>query len=470
MKRHRNAKIIATLGPASADEATIRALAEAGADLFRVNFSHGSYAEHEERIDIIRRVDAELDWSFGVLMDLQGPKLRVGSFADGQALLEAGARFRLDLDPTPGDTRRVQLPHLEIFAAVEPGAEILINDGRLHLRVVEKGSEWVETEVAVGGEISDRKGVNVPGVVLPLSPLTDKDRGDLEFGLGMGVDWVALSFVQRPEDLQELRELVGDRAAVIAKLEKPSAIAKLEAVMEASDAVMVARGDLGVEMPPQELPHLQKRISQLGRRMGKPVIIATHMLDSMVASPVPTRAEASDVANAVYDGVDAVMLSAESAAGQYPLEAVRMMDQIIQRVEKDPHYRKSLDAYHPDPEGTSADAVCCALRRMTHIVGAVVIETYTHSGFTTLRAARERPDAPIVALTPNRKTARRLALVWGAQPLVVEDVDSVPAMVATARRVALERGFAKAGEPTVIAAGIPFGETGSTNLVHIAYA
>ncbi len=468
MKRQRNAKIIATLGPASADEAVIRALARAGADVFRVNFSHGAYAEHEARIDIIRRLEAELDRPIGVLMDLQGPKLRVGQFAEGGVMLERGAPFRLDLEPTPGDVSRVQLPHPEIFAVVDSGAEVLINDGRIHLRVVEYGEEWIETEVVVGGEVSDRKGVNVPGTVLPLSALTDKDRGDLEFGLGLGVDWVALSFVQRAEDVQEMRDLVAGRAGVLSKLEKPSAIARLDAVMEASDAVMVARGDLGVEMPPQELPQLQKRISQLGRRMGKPVIIATHMLDSMVASPVPTRAEASDVANAVYDGVDAVMLSAESAAGKYPVEAVRMMDQIIQRVEKDPHYRKSLDAYHPDPEGTSADAVCCALRRMTHIVGAVVIETYTDSGFTALRAARERPDAPILALTPNRKTARRLALVWGAQPVVVEDVDSVPNMVATARRVALERGFALAGEATVIAAGIPFGEAGATNLVHIA--
>jgi pyruvate kinase len=468
MKRQRNAKIIATLGPASADEQTIRALAAAGADVFRVNFSHGSHAEHEHRVAIIRRIETELGRPIGIMMDLQGPKLRVGRFAAGPVLLEHGQSFRLDLEDLDGDASRVCLPHPEIFAAVDVGADLLVNDGRIQLRITRKGDGWLDTEVVVGGEISDRKGVNVPGVVLPLSPLTEKDREDLMFGLSLEVDWVALSFVQRAEDVEELRTLVGGRAAVLAKLEKPAAIDSLDAVVQASDAVMVARGDLGVELPPQELPRLQKRISQLGRRLGKPVVIATHMLDSMVSAPVPTRAEASDVANAVYDGVDAVMLSAESAAGQYPVQAVRMMDQIIQKVEKDPHYRKTLDAHHPDPDGTDADAVCCALRRMTHVVGAVVNITYTSSGSTALRAARERPDAPILALTPNRQTARRLALSWGAQPVVVETVESVQQMVETARREALARGFAVAGDAMVIAAGLPFGAAGTTNTVHIA--
>ncbi len=470
MKRQRHAKIIATLGPASADETTIRSLAKAGADVFRVNFSHGSHSEHAERVAAIRRVEDHINRPIGIMMDLQGPKLRVGRFGASPVMLAPGQQFRLDLSEQPGDQRRVGLPHPEIFAAVTTGSDLLVNDGRIHLRVQEQGSDWLETQVIVGGEISDRKGVNVPGVILPLSALTDKDRADLEFGLGLEVDWAAVSFVQRPEDLEEVRELAAGRALILAKLEKPAAIERLDAVVAASDAVMVARGDLGVEMPPQDLPHIQKRISHMCRRLGKPVVIATHMLDSMVSSPVPTRAEASDVANAVYDGVDAVMLSAESAAGQYPVEAVRMMDQIIQRVEQDPHYRKALEAHHPDPESTSADAVCCALGRMTGILSAPLNVTYTESGFTALRAARERPEAAILALTPSRQTARRLAIAWGLQSVVVERVDSVDEMVDTARRVAVERHFLKPGQPMVIAAGIPFGESGGTNLVHIAQA
>ncbi len=470
MKRQRHAKIIATLGPASAEETTIRSLAKAGADVFRVNFSHGSHSEHAERVAAIRRVEDHINRPIGIMMDLQGPKLRVGRFGASPVMLAPGQQFRLDLSEQPGDQRRVGLPHPEIFAAVTTGSDLLVNDGRIHLRVQEQGSDWLETQVIVGGEISDRKGVNVPGVILPLSALTDKDRADLEFGLGLEVDWAAVSFVQRPEDLEEVRELAAGRALILAKLEKPAAIERLDAVVAASDAVMVARGDLGVEMPPQDLPHIQKRISHMCRRLGKPVVIATHMLDSMVSSPVPTRAEASDVANAVYDGVDAVMLSAESAAGQYPVEAVRMMDQIIQRVEQDPHYRKALEAHHPDPESTSADAVCCALGRMTGILSAPLNVTYTESGFTALRAARERPEAAILALTPSRQTARRLAIAWGLQSVVVERVDSVDEMVDTARRVAVERHFLKSGQPMVIAAGIPFGESGGTNLVHIAQA
>ncbi len=470
MKRQRHAKIIATLGPASAEETTIRSLAKAGADVFRVNFSHGSHSEHAERVAAIRRVEDHINRPIGIMMDLQGPKLRVGRFGASPVMLAPGQQFRLDLSEQPGDQRRVGLPHPEIFAAVTTGSDLLVNDGRIHLRVQEQGSDWLETQVIVGGEISDRKGVNVPGVILPLSALTDKDRADLEFGLGLEVDWAAVSFVQRPEDLEEVRELAAGRALILAKLEKPAAIERLDAVVAASDAVMVARGDLGVEMPPQDLPHIQKRISHMCRRLGKPVVIATHMLDSMVSSPVPTRAEASDVANAVYDGVDAVMLSAESAAGQYPVEAVRMMDQIIQRVEQDPHYRKALEAHHPDPESTSADAVCCALGRMTGILSAPLNVTYTESGFTALRAARERPEAAILALTPSRQTARRLAIAWGLQSVVVERVDSVDEMVDTARRVAVERHFLKPGQPMVIAAGIPFGESGGTNLVHIAQA
>ncbi len=470
MRRHRHAKIVATLGPSSSDVRTIRALVKAGADVFRLNFSHGNHEDHRLRLNIIREVEAELGRPVGVMMDLQGPKLRVGRFAEGPVYLKPGDHFRLDLDDTPGDRQRVRLPHPEIFAALKPGDHLLINDGRVRLKIVDCDPRHADTEVVVGGEVSDNKGVNVPDTQLALSALTDKDREDLAYGLELGVDWVALSFVQKPEDVEELRGLIGGRAAIIVKLEKPGAVDRLEAIVEATDAVMVARGDLGVELPPEEIPYLQKRIVNLCREAGKPVVVATHMLDSMVAAPVPTRAEVSDVANAIYDGADAVMLSAESAAGQYPVEAVTMMDRIIARIESDPHYRKVIDAEKPAAEPDSADAVCCALRRMSAILGAAVTITYTDSGYTCLRAARERPETPILALTPSVATARRLALCWGAHSVPVAQVTSVDEMVETARAAALGEGFCQAGQGLVIAAGMPFGQAGTTNLVRIAWA
>jgi pyruvate kinase len=470
MRRHRNAKIVATLGPASSDAETIRALVVAGADVFRLNFSHGNHDDHRQRLDMIRAIEADLGRPIGVMMDLQGPKLRVGRFADGPVDLKPGDRFRLDLDDAPGDRQRVRLPHPEIFAALKPGDHLLINDGRVRLMVVDCDERHADTEVVVGGEVSDNKGVNVPDTQLALSALTDKDREDLVYGLELGVDWVALSFVQKAEDVEELRGLVGERAAIIVKLEKPGAIDQLEAIVEATDAVMVARGDLGVELPPEEIPHLQKRIISACRRAGKPVVVATHMLDSMVDAPVPTRAEVSDVANAVYDGADAVMLSAESAAGRYPVPAVDMMDRILRRVEHDPHYRRVIDAGQPEPRATSADAVCCALRRMGSILSAAVTVTYTSSGYSCLRTARERPEMPILGLTPNAATARRLALVWGTHPVLVETVDAVEDMVETARRVAVDQGFATPGQALVVAAGMPFGQSGTTNLVRVAWA
>jgi len=351
MRRPGNTKIVATLGPTSDTPELIRALAEAGADVFRLNFSHGAHEDHRRRFAAVRAVEKQVNRPIGILMDLQGPKLRVGKFASGPIQLQAGGAFRLDLDPQPGDTRRVQLPHPEIFAAIHAGTELLLNDGRMRLQVQDCGADFAETQVLVGGELSDHKGVNVPGVRLPLSPLTAKDRQDLAYGLELGVDWVALSFVQHPEDIEELRALVGERAAILAKLEKPLAVEEhLEAIVERVDAIMVARGDLGVEVPPEHVPVLQKRIIQCCREAGKPVVVATQMLESMIQAPLPTRAEASDVATAVYDGADAVMLSAETAAGQYPLEAVAIMNRIILEVERDPYYRKLLDASQPVPE------------------------------------------------------------------------------------------------------------------------
>ncbi len=468
MKRERSARILATLGPASSTRERIRALAEAGADVFRLNFSHGSHEDHAERYRLIRAVEAELGRPIGVLMDLQGPKLRVGRFAEGRVALAPGARFRLDLDPMVGDVRRANLPHPEIFAALEAGTELLLDDGKLRLRVDAFGPDFADTTVLVGGTLSDRKGVNVPGVVLPISPLTAKDRADLDFGLALGVDWVALSFVQRPEDLREARELVGDRAWIMAKLEKPAAIEELDAIITLADGVMVARGDLGVELPPQQVPVLQRRIVRAARAAGRPVVVATQMLESMISAPVPTRAEASDVATAIYDGADAVMLSAESASGQYPVEAVAIMHGIVCEVERDPAWRAGLEASHTPAAANTPDAICYALRRVTGLLEPAATVAYTSSGFSALRASRERPVAPILALTPQPATARRLALVWGVHALPFEEVHDVAEMVEHAARAVLSQGFGSAGDAVVVIAGLPFGQRGSTNLLHVA--
>ncbi|MBI2312786.1 MAG: pyruvate kinase [Betaproteobacteria bacterium] len=469
MRRKRNAKIIATLGPTSSDPAAIRALFEAGADVFRLNFSHGTHADHARRLSIIRGLETEFGRPIGVLMDLQGPKLRLGSFAGGKAELAEGSAFRLDMDPTAGGAGRAPLPHPEIFAALRDGADLLLDDGKIRLRVERFGPDFAETTVIVGGTISDRKGVSAPGLVLPISPLTTKDRADLEYGLSLGVDWVALSFVQRPEDIEEGRALINGRAWVMAKLEKPAAMERLEEIVALADGIMVARGDLGVELLPEQVPGLQRRIVRICRKAGKPVVVATQMLESMVSAPLPTRAEASDVATAVYDGVDAVMLSAESASGKYPVEAVTMMNRIIAQVEKDPAYRQGIEATHTTTaEATTADAVCCALRRVAAVLSPAATITYTSSGFTSLRAARERPVAPILALTPHLATARRLALVWGVHAVPFEEIHDVGEMVEHACLAALSEGFATRGETVVVVAGIPFGRSGTTNLLHVA--
>jgi pyruvate kinase len=469
MHRNRHAKIVATIGPASSDGATIEALYRAGADVFRLNFSHGTHADHKARYDIIRGLETKLGRPIGVLLDLQGPKLRVGTFSLGSVRLEQGAAFRLDLDAgRAGDAERVALPHPEIFAALESGTRLLLDDGRIELRVERFGSDFADTTVVVGGVLSDRKGVNVPGVVLPLSALTAKDRRDLEFGLALGVDWVALSFVQRPEDIEEVRTLTGGKVGIIAKLEKPAAIDRLEAVVEASDAVMVARGDLGVEMPAELVPAIQKRIVRLCRKLGKPVIVATQMLESMVAAPVPTRAEASDVATAVYDGADAVMLSAESASGRFPLEAVSIMSSIIAQTEADPYYGETIKATQSPPRAEIPDAIGLAMRSVAELLQVAATVAYTTSGQSALRMARERPRAPIIGMTPRLGTARRLALVWGVHAVLTHDVDAVAEMTDFACRTARESGYAQPGQTIVIAAGTPFGEPGSTNLLRIA--
>src|SRR6516225_1934122 len=468
MRRHRHAKIVATLGPATSDPKIIRALFDAGADVFRFNFSHGTHSEHQARYEIVREIERETGRPIAVLADLQGPKLRLGCMANGSIDLAKGESIRLDLDPALGTRQRVPIPHPEVFAALAPGVELLIDDGRIRFEVEEASKSEARVRVKVGGKLSDRKGVSVVGAVLPLSAMTDKDRTDLAFALGMGADWIALSFVQRPEDLDNLRLLAGRPVWVITKLEKPSAVERLDEIVARSDAVMVARGDLGVEMPPQRVPIIQRRILRICRQTGKPVIVATQMLESMIVAPTPTRAEASDVATAVYEGADAVMLSAETAAGRYPVEAVRMMSEIITEIERDPHYRKALDSAHPDPEATVSDIICDALRRSAAILPMAALVTYTAAGKTALRAARERPAAPILSLSPDLATCRRLSLVWGVHAIQTSTVERLSEIVDNAFDVTQREGFAEPGDTIAITGGMPFGVSGNTNLLRIA--
>jgi len=469
MRRHRNAKIVATLGPASSDGAMIRRLFDAGADVFRLNASHGDHDDHRARYEIIRALEKETGRPVGIMLDLQGPKIRVAEFAHGPVELESGQAFRLDLDATPGDNSRVGLLHPEVFSAIKPDTDLLLDDGRIRLRITKAGKDFAETKVIAGGTLSNHKGVNLPEVPLPIAALTDKDRRDLQFGLDLGVDWIALSFVQRPEDIAEARKLVAGRAAVMAKLEKPSAIDRLDEIIDLSDGIMVARGDLGVELAPEKVPGLQKEIVARSRSAGKPVVVATQMLDSMVEAAMPTRAEASDVATAVYDGADALMLSAESAAGAYPVEAVEMMARIIRETERDPRYRQFLAAEEADPEATAADAITAAANQVAETIGAAVICAYSMSGSTTLRAARERPPVPILGLTPIIATARRLAIAWGVHNVQTADATGFVDMVDSACNVALAEGFAETGDRIIITAGVPFGTPGSTNTLRIAW-
>lgn len=467
MRRNRNAKIIATLGPASSGAESIAELYDSGIDVFRLNFSHGSHEVHAQTYSYIRDVEKDRKRPIAILLDLQGPKLRVGSFAENSCMLNSGDHFRFDMDDADGDAQRVQLPHPEIFAALTEGAQLLVNDGKIRLKVLKCDNNSAETEVIVGGEISNNKGVNVPDLYLPISPLTEKDREDLEFGLNLGVDWVAMSFVQRPEDMEEGRKLIKGRAALMAKLEKPLAIQHLEEIVAQSNALMVARGDLGVEMPQERVPVLQKRILKACRQAGKPAIVATQMLESMIQSPVPTRAESSDVATAVYDGADAVMLSAETAVGKFPIEAVTAMDRIIREVEQDPQYRRMLNAAHPESGDTVADAITASLHHVSQVLPICATFTYTESGFSTFRAARERPEAPVIGCTPNQETARMLALVWGVHAVLSVKLENVDEMVENAIKITLEEGFGEIGDLIAITAGMPFGRRGTTNMLRL---
>jgi pyruvate kinase len=467
MRRTRNAKIVATLGPASSSEDMVRRLFLAGVDVFRLNFSHGDADDHAARFRMLRALERETGRPIGILADLQGPKLRVGTFAAGAVTLFEGETFRLDLDPAPGNDRRASLPHPEIFAALVPGTELLLDDGKLRVVVERCGADFAETRVAVGGKLSERKGVNVPGVMLPISALTAKDRRDLDLALELGADWIALSFVQRPEDVVGARELIGARALIVTKLEKPWAVERLEEIATLSDAVMVARGDLGVELPAERVPAIQKHAVRTCRRLGRPVIVATQMLESMIDSPVPTRAEASDVATAVYDGADAVMLSAESAAGKHPVEAVAMMDRIIRQVENDPLYRQLIEASHT-PARRRVPGGCSAMRRAVALLqrrDRLLHELRPHQS----ARARER-RVSVLSLTPSIATARRLALAWGVHSVHIEGVRDVEEMTDLACRVSRREGFAEPGQTIVAIAGMPFGTPGTTNLMRIATA
>jgi len=469
MKRDRRVKIVATLGPVTTSPSGIAGLFDAGADVFRINMSHTSHDELKGLVGTIRETERKKGRPIGILVDLQGPKLRIGEIADEPLDLVEGERFILDTKDKPGDASRAHLPHPEIFSAVEPGHVLLLDDGRIKLKVLSVSKTKIETEILVASPISSRKGVSLPDSILPLTAMTSKDRGDLEYALELGIDWIALSFVQRPDDIAEAKKLARGRAAIMAKMEKPSAIRHLEEILDTADGIMVARGDLGVELPLEQVPALQKRMTRAARRAGKPVVIATQMLESMIQAPVPTRAEVSDVATAVYEGVDAIMLSAESAVGSYPNEAVRTMDRIACEVESDPTYRTIIEAQRPEAEATGADAISAALNQIADTLNLSAIVCYTSSGTTGLRAARERPARPLITLTPKTETGRRLALVWGLHCVLTQDARDIDDMVDRACRISYQEGFSSPGARIIISAGVPFGTPGSTNLLRIAF-
>ena len=468
MKRIRKAKIIATLGPSSSDFKTIKKFYYAGADIFRLNFSHDIASTHVERFKQIRNLEKKINRPIGILMDLQGPKLRVGKFDNGPIFLKQGRKFVFDLDPKPGNKYRAYLPHKDIFRKIKKGNKILVDDGKLTLIVTYKNSHHIETKVKFSGFISSNKGFNIPNVLSNTGKLTPKDKEDLRLALKLGVDWIALSFVESAKDVLNFKKIIKNKASVLTKLEKPTALKNLHEIIRVSDAIMIARGDLGIEAPLEALPSEQKRIINACRQAGKPVVVATQMLDSMVNYPTPTRAEASDVATAIYDGTDAVMLSAETAIGLYPCESIKMMDKIIDKVEKDPIYVNINEVSHVKAESTAEDAITESAKYVARIMSAKAIVTYTTSGSTALRAARERPGVPIMGISPNLNTARKLALVWGVHCIHTKDASSFKDMVLKAGRLAKKEKFAKKGDSVVITAGVPFGESGATNVLRIA--
>ncbi len=468
--RARKTKIVATLGPASSDLAIIRQLFEAGVDMFRLNFSHGDHDSHHANVKSIRAIEAKLGRPIGILADMQGPKLRIGEFENGEIKLTEGQNFRFDLDPAKGDETRVCLPHPEVLGVLKEGSLIFLDDGKVRARITKQGKDFVEAEIKSGSKLSDRKGLNVPGAVIPLDTLTKKDRHDLKAALDMGVDWIAQSFVQTPQDVAEAIKLIEGRAALMVKIEKPAALESLDAIIELADGVMLARGDLGVEIPPEDVPSVQKRVVRKVRNSGKPIVVATQMLESMIESARPTRAEASDVATAVYDGTDAVMLSAETASGAYPLKSVEMMDRICQRTESDEVYENIMDVYHPDTQGDPSDAITTAAYYVAQDVEAKLIVTYTMSGSTALRMARQRPDVPIMCLTPEKNVARRLSVSYGIHAVhEKEELEDFAGPARHASKIVHAQGLADKGDKFIMTAGVPFGTPGSTNFLRIAW-
>ena len=469
MKRMRRVKIVATLGPASSDEKMIEELARMGADLFRINMSHSSHEMLVELVNRIRAVEKRMNHPLGILVDLQGPKLRVGKFDGGAVQLTNGDTFTLDSSDTAGSQSRVQLPHPEILESVGVGDRLLLDDGKIQLKATRVGGGSIDATVVHGGRLSDKKGVSLPDTLLGVGALTEKDQADLLKALEVEADWIALSFVQRPEDIIDVRKIVQGRAGVMAKIEKPQAVERLEEIIKLCDAFMIARGDLGVELPLETVPGLQKRMIRIARRFGKPVVVATQMLESMITAPVPTRAEVSDVSIAVFEGADAIMLSAESASGQYPAEAVATMDRVAIAVEGDVNYRSIIRAQATEPEATAADAISAATRQVAETLDLAAIVTYTSSGSTAIRAARERPSKPILALSPNPRTVRRLSIVWGVHCVETEDAANLEDMVDRACIIAYQEGLARPGDRIAITAGIPLGTPGATNMLRIAF-
>ncbi len=469
MRRQRRVKIVATLGPASAAPEMVERLVLTGVDVFRINMSHTSHETAKTYAETIRQIGKKHRHPIGILCDLQGPKFRLGEFAGGRVFVNEGTVFVFDRDNTPGTAERVMLPHPQIFQAVEPGHMLLLDDGKIRMRVVSRRGEAISAEVVTGGALASRKGISLPDTLLPVSALTDKDRADLDCALALGADWIALSFVQRAEDVIEARKIIGDRAAIMVKIEKPSAIDDLDRIIEVGDGFMVARGDLGVELPVQRVPGLQKHITRKARSAGKPVVVATQMLESMISSPMPTRAEVSDVAAAVFDGADAVMLSAESAVGQYPVEAIQMMDRVAFEVESDPSYDAFVHAHQIEAQATGADAIAAATYAIAATVKVSAILCYTATGSTALRVARERPGLPVIGLTPIEQTAQRLSIVWGIQTVLTGDPEDLAHMVRKACQIAFDEGFVKAGEGLVITCGVPLGSPGATNMIRLAF-
>lgn len=468
MRRNRNVKILATLGPASSTREQIASLFQAGADIFRINMSHTKHDKLRELVGHVRSVEEEMGRPIGILADLQGPKLRVGAFPEGPIMLEPGQTFTLELEQVAGTQERVCLPHKEILEALHEGDRLLLDDGRISLIVKEASPTRAVTEVEIGGKLSDRKGVNVPDTQLAIPALTEKDRADLSAAVEAGVDWIALSFVQTAADVAEAKKLVMGQAAVMAKIEKPQAVARLDEILDIADGIMIARGDLGVELPLQDVPGRQKEINRAARRAGKPVVVATQMLESMIEKPAPTRAEVSDVATAVFEGADAVMLSAESAAGAWPVEAVSTMSRIGEKVESESFFRSIVEAQRSEPEATAADAITAAAHQIAENLKVAAIVTYTASGATGLRASRERPNVPVLALSPILKTARRLSIAWGLHCVQVEEATDLDGMVDQACRIAFREGFARSGQRIIVVCGVPLGTPGATNLLRVA--